>query len=365
MVSDIPTPQRPLNDLPVEPAPKGATPPASVAPGRLNLLAELGGRLTDAPEAPATLQAVVEATRAGTSSAVAELRVRVGRETLAFHAGTERPRPDRKISVRVLAGGANVGEISAWRSKPFGDADRLFLETVATHLGSALDAARLRRAERQAAGDPAPAQEETRSPLGRLRSLFGGAVDRAAPRTPAAGPDEDRLTSLTDDLVTLARVETTEAGTPEPIAVASWLRRSVARRLERAEAGGRALLLADPPEGLTVLANRDHLAAAFDHLLANALAYSPPGSAVTVSAVLAGSEVQLRVDDEGPGVGHFERERIFERYFRGQAAVATDVPGNGLGLAIVAEVAAAHGGRTWCEPGPAGGSRFTLALPAV
>ena len=364
MVSDIPTPRRPLNDPPAEPAPKGATPPAPVAPGRLNLLAELGGRLTDAPEAPATLQAVVEATRAGTSSAVAQLRVRVERETLAFHAGTERPRSGRKISVRILAGGANVGELAAWRSKPFGDADRLFLETVAAHLGSALDAARLRRAERQAAGDPALAPEETRSPLGRLRSLFGGAVDRAAPRTPA-GPDEDRLTSLTDDLVTLARVETSEAETPERIAVASWLRRSVTRRLERAEAGGRALLLADPPEGLTVLANRDHLGAAFDHLLANALAYSPPGSAVTVSAVLAGSEVQLRVDDQGPGVGHFERERIFERYFRGQAAVAADLPGNGLGLAIVAEVAAAHGGRTWCEPGPAGGSRFTLALPAV
>jgi signal transduction histidine kinase len=362
MVEHIPARQRPLNDLPVDPRRhQGASPsPSPVAPRRLNLLADLAGLLAAAPEAPETLQAITETTCTGTVSAAAELRVDIGKDRLVFHAGDGRPATGRKLSVRLRAGNVTVGELIVWREKPYHDADRLFLETAAVHLGGALDNARLRRAERHAGETAEPAQEH-RSPLSRLRSLFGGAVERAAPAA-AAGPDEKRLTSLTDDLVTLARVETSDE-VAERIAISSWLRRLVVRRLDRAEAAGRALLLAETGEGLAVQGLPQHLEAAVDHLIANALAYSPLGSAVTVSAERVKTEICIHVDDEGPGIGHAERDRIYERFFRGRAAVAADLPGNGLGLAIVSEVAAAHGGRTWHGPSPTGGSRFTLALP--
>jgi hypothetical protein len=194
-------------------------------------------------------------------------------------------------------------------------------------VGSAIDTARLKRAERVA---PPPPGRPPR--FLRLRSLFGGAAGRAAPGSERA-PDEQRLTSLTDDLARWP------ASRPAPSR--HWSRSRWAPGCDAWCCGGSAI----------------------DHLIVNAL-YSPPGSAVTVSPERAGDEIHFRADDEGPGVAHAERDRVFERFFRGRAAVAADVPGNGLGLAIVAEVAAVHGGRTWCEPGPAGGARFVLALPA-
>jgi signal transduction histidine kinase len=331
----------------------------------LTLLVDLAGRFADAPEAPETLQAVAEATVIGTHSAASEVRVDVQGQTLVFRAGGEAPKQGRKLSVRLRAGGRGVGEIAVWREKPYHDADRLLMETLASQLGDALDTARLRQAERRAAGEALPdaADAEPRTPLKRLRSLFGGAVERAAGPGRASGPDGERLNALTDDLVTLARVEISDDVAPERIAVASWLRRLVVRRLERAEAAGRSLVSADLGEGLAVQALPQHLEAAVDHLIVNALAYSPAGSVVTVSAERVGHEVWIHVHDEGPGVPASERDKIFERFFRGRAAVLHDVPGNGLGLAVVREVAAQHDGRAWCEPLSGGGSRFTLALP--
>ena len=181
---------------------------STVAPGRLSLLADLAGRLAEAPESPETFQAIAEGTRGGTMSALAELRVESARgETLLFRSGSERPRSGRKLAVRVRAGTVAVGDLAVYRVKPYHDADRLFLETMATHLGAALDGARLRRAERQAT-EPHAVDGIKWSGFGRLRGLFGGAVGRVVgPAAPALDADEPRLRALTDDLITLARVE--------------------------------------------------------------------------------------------------------------------------------------------------------------
>jgi two-component system, OmpR family, sensor histidine kinase MtrB len=73
----------------------------------------------------------------------------------------------------------------------------------------------------------------------------------------------------------------------------------------------------------------------------------------------------VTVDDAGPGVAAADRERVFERFARGPRAARRSLPGAGLGLAIVAETAARHGGAAWCADGPDGGARFTLSVPAV
>jgi signal transduction histidine kinase len=76
----------------------------------------------------------------------------------------------------------------------------------------------------------------------------------------------------------------------------------------------------------------------------------------------AGGDVLICVEDGGPGVPLEDRERIFERFARGSRAARGSLPGAGLGLAIVAETAARHGGRAWCEDG-AEGAAFVLSLP--
>jgi signal transduction histidine kinase len=100
---------------------------------------------------------------------------------------------------------------------------------------------------------------------------------------------------------------------------------------------------------------------ALDNLLANAIKLSPPGGRVDVELRVDDGGACLVVADRGPGVPASEREAIFQPFHR----VAHDVPGKGLGLAIVHDVAVRHGGRAWVEAREGGGARFRLRLPAA
>ncbi|WP_457113132.1 sensor histidine kinase [Marmoricola sp. URHA0025 HA25] len=98
-------------------------------------------------------------------------------------------------------------------------------------------------------------------------------------------------------------------------------------------------------------------------MVANAVAYSPEGSTVVVSAKGGESTVDLSVTDQGIGIPATEIDRIFERFYRVDPARHRSTGGTGLGLSIVKHVAASHGGdvRVWSVEGQ--GSTFTLTLP--
>jgi signal transduction histidine kinase len=116
----------------------------------------------------------------------------------------------------------------------------------------------------------------------------------------------------------------------------------------------------DPAGGSQVKADKPALQRALTNLLDNADRH---GGGVRCVQVAATEEwVLVHVDDAGPGVPEADRQRIFERFARGSRAARGSLPGAGLGLAIVAETAARHGGSASCSDGPAG-ARFTLALP--
>jgi signal transduction histidine kinase len=92
------------------------------------------------------------------------------------------------------------------------------------------------------------------------------------------------------------------------------------------------------------------MARALDNLIVNALRHAPAGGHVTVRARAVpdahGERLRLEVIDDGPGVNASERERIFEPFVTGRP------DGSGLGLAVVREIASAHGGRAWLEDNP-------------
>lgn len=119
------------------------------------------------------------------------------------------------------------------------------------------------------------------------------------------------------------------------------------------------------PEGGPLVADVDAalLGSAIANLLSNAIRYSPSGGQIHITLAQSGDGLFIDVADQGPGVPPEERERIFEPFFRGQQQPADGLPGTGIGLSIVAEAVAAHGGRVWLLGGtaaePAGASAHT------
>jgi len=98
-------------------------------------------------------------------------------------------------------------------------------------------------------------------------------------------------------------------------------------------------------------------------LVDNAAKYSPPGSAIKVSAQAGeNSKVRVIVEDQGPGIPAELRERVFDKFFRAMRDQGQEKRGTGMGLAIAKGIVEAHGGDIWTEAGESG-ARFIVELP--
>jgi two-component system sensor histidine kinase MprB len=106
----------------------------------------------------------------------------------------------------------------------------------------------------------------------------------------------------------------------------------------------------------TALGSAERLRVAVKNLLDNAAKFGPPGGPVEVR--LAGGELTVR--DHGPGIAEDDRPFVFDRFYRAVSSRST--PGSGLGLAVVREIAAGHGGQVAAEPAPGGGTVMRLTV---
>ena len=164
--------------------------------------------------------------------------------------------------------------------------------------------------------------------------------------------DARRLARLVDDLLVLERAgATVEEGEAVDLA-------QVVAEVGRTHAGANGRVSAAQVERVVVRGDRAELARALENLVENALVHGPADGRVTISLTRASRRASLSVRDEGLGPELGDRERLFERFWRGPDASGR--PGSGLGLSIVAAIAARHGGVVRVE-----GSTFTLELPAL
>ncbi len=122
-------------------------------------------------------------------------------------------------------------------------------------------------------------------------------------------------------------------------------------------------VLTHVPDSLTIDADRNLLGLALRQLLDNAVKYSPPTSTIDIGASAEGGAVRLTVRKSGPALPRRECERIFERFDRG--SMAQRLPGTGIGLSIVRQIAEAHGGTATVTSSPEDGTAFTLTLPGL
>ena len=110
-------------------------------------------------------------------------------------------------------------------------------------------------------------------------------------------------------------------------------------------------------------ADRDGLETVLLNLMENALRATPSGGRITVGAREEGGQIEVWVEDTGPGIPSELRERVFERFYRIDAGRSLGEGGSGLGLAIVKHTVILYGGRVWIDEGAEGGARVHLSLP--
>lgn len=235
------------------------------------------------------------------------------------------------------------------------------------------DISELRRLERVRQDFVANVSHEFRTPLtaiqGFAETLLGGALDDPAHRERFVQIIRDhaaRLARLTEDLLKLSRIEAGKLDLEiRPVSIYRLVQSCA--ETARFKATRRELSLdVRIPEGLPdVQGDFNGLQEVLQNLLDNAVQYTPSGGRIEVTAAREGDHISLTVSDTGIGIPQADQERIFERFYRVDAARSREAGGTGLGLSIARHIAEAHGGRLWVESEVGAGSRFHFSMPVA
>jgi two-component system OmpR family sensor kinase len=214
----------------------------------------------------------------------------------------------------------------------------------------------------------ADASHELRTPLTILRGELELSLSRERTaaeyrRTLESGLEEvERMTRIVESLGFLARGDTRPITSLIPVSFAV-LAAEVAASLRR-RAGEKSISLTLNVSGDAVVqGDPDALRRMARNLLENAITYTPPGGAITITVNADDGQCHFCVADTGVGIAPEDLPHIFDRFFRGDKARA-NTGGSGLGLSIVQSIVDAHGGEIGVESRLGQGSRFTVTLPA-
>ncbi len=173
----------------------------------------------------------------------------------------------------------------------------------------------------------------------------------------------EQMGALIGDLLNLSRVEAGVGIKREPCRLGLVLVEAVDTMRARASAKGIALGL-DPAEGAPVIVgDRTLLRQAIGNLVDNAIKYTPNGGQVRVGLGVNGPEAVVHVTDTGLGIAPEDQVRLFEKFYRVKRRETSDIPGTGLGLALVKSIVEHHQGRVWVESQLNKGTTFYVALP--
>ena len=233
------------------------------------------------------------------------------------------------------------------------------------------DISDLKRLEKIRRDFVANVSHELRTPVtvikGYAETLLGGALtsdpERAVTFLEKIHRHSERLSNLIADLLVLSELESGVA-TPEPAPVTVWpvVEHVCALLEEKAAAKKISIEWQGGGETERVLADRAKLEQVLVNLLDNAIKYTPEGGSVNISMSGADGMVTVTVKDTGLGIPDKDLPRIFERFYRVDAARSREQGGTGLGLAIVKHIIQVYGGIVSVESRPGHGSSFSFSL---
>ena len=216
----------------------------------------------------------------------------------------------------------------------------------------------------------ADASHELRSPLSRLRAELEVTLRR--PREPmeyqealqSCLSEVERLSGLTEGLLTLARLEAGEGrDTPAQSVPLARIVDDVVARLGPEARRREVAVLVDAADDPSVKMAPAAAGLVVANVLDNAMKFSPRGGRVRIHVAKEEGAAVLDVSDGGPGVLPEEVPRLFERFYRGSAAKGSDTPGVGLGLAICRLLVEAQGGGISIASAPGAGATVRVRLP--
>lgn len=212
----------------------------------------------------------------------------------------------------------------------------------------------------------ANASHQLRTPLTGIKlrlEAIRGEGGASAEQARKAEVEVDRLSALVDDLLELARVSSVDTEA-EQVDLSDLASAAVDRWSGPAQRAGQRVVNGAAGPCRVVASVRD-LEQVLDNLIENSIRYSPPGSAITVEAGARGRSFVLAVADDGPGIQAADRDRVFERFYRGSAGRQAG-PGTGLGLAVVAELVRRWGGEvSLASSNGSSGTRVEASFPSA
>jgi len=228
----------------------------------------------------------------------------------------------------------------------------------------------------------ADASHELRTPLAGIKGLtdlhrMGAVSDQEDIDATMAriARESDRLARLVADMLLLARFDEHSLGTEDDSGPALELAPTDLRTLAadalhdvRALDATRPVALTGPdgvgaPASAPALADEARLRQVVTNLVGNAVAHTPPGTAIRIGVGTVGEDAVLEVADEGPGLTAAQTAHVFERFYRADTSRTRATGGAGLGLAIVDSLVSAHAGRVEIDSAPGRGATFRVRLP--
>jgi signal transduction histidine kinase len=218
---------------------------------------------------------------------------------------------------------------------------------------------------------------ELRTPL----AIICSAADNLATGVITSGPqvkdygvlirnEGGRLTSMVDQILAFVAQESGRVRYDlQPLEVEGFIEQVLAASRNLIESSGLCLEKQIQPDLPLVRADAVALAQCLQNLISNAVKYGSEGGMIRLRAerhvTSHGEAIQLTVEDRGPGIAPVDLPHIFEPFYRGQVALATQARGTGIGLSLAKSIAEAMGGSLMVHSEPGRGAAFTLRIPAM